>query len=143
MYRQSMPYGRLSDRAGLFFIGFASSVNNFDYFLNRMVGESDNKSDDIMRLSTCTSGNYWYFPSIEELSKFQNTNQLIGKRFKSDQPIDFPNQSISDQSIVADRQVKLPTPRSDANRLNLTVNKLTVAFTIYALVFCCCQLLLF
>jgi len=71
MVRQSMPYGTVGGEAGLFFIGFAESPENFEYMLDRMVGATtDGLSDDIMRLGRCVSGNYWYFPSVEELKKF-------------------------------------------------------------------------
>jgi Dyp-type peroxidase family len=71
MVRQSMPYGTVGGESGLFFIGFAESPANFEYMLDRMVGATaDGLSDDIMRLARCVSGNYWYFPSVEELKKF-------------------------------------------------------------------------
>jgi Dyp-type peroxidase family len=66
--RQSMPYGTVGAEAGLFFIGFAASPYNFDYMLDRMVGATDDKlSDEVMRFGKCVAGNYWYFPSAEEL----------------------------------------------------------------------------
>uniref|UniRef100_A0A915K662 Dyp-type peroxidase C-terminal domain-containing protein n=1 Tax=Romanomermis culicivorax TaxID=13658 RepID=A0A915K662_ROMCU len=54
MFRQSMPYGRLAgnDQCGLFFIGFANDVNNFEYFLNRMTpavtDDGKNAADQIV-----------------------------------------------------------------------------------------------
>lgn len=69
--RQSMPYGSVSGEAGLFFIGYAASPDNFNYMLDRMVGKgSDSHSDDVMRITRCVSGNYWYFPPTTELAKF-------------------------------------------------------------------------
>jgi hypothetical protein len=36
--------------------------------LDRMIGVTEDKlSDDIMQFGKCMSGNYWYFPSAEEL----------------------------------------------------------------------------
>ena len=65
-----MPFGTVSDKAGLFFIGYAASPDNFEYMLERMVGAGgDGHSDDIMRLSQCVKGTYWYFPGQDELKK--------------------------------------------------------------------------
>lgn len=70
--RQSMPYGNLHDKAGLFFIAYAASPNNFNYMLDRMVGaDSDGHSDDIMRLSECVASTFWYFPGLNELKKIK------------------------------------------------------------------------
>lgn len=68
--RQSMPFGTLSEKAGLFFIGYAASPENLNYMLDRMVGkDKDGLSDDVMRLSECVSSTYWYFPGAAELKK--------------------------------------------------------------------------
>lgn len=70
--RQSMPYGSLSKEAGLFFIAYAASPENFEYMLDRMVGaRDDGHSDDIMRLSKNVKGTYWYFPGVAELKKYE------------------------------------------------------------------------
>jgi len=70
--RQSMPYGTVSDKAGLFFIGYAASPENFNYMLDRMVGKGEDKHcDDVMRLTTCVSGNYFYFPGESEMAKLR------------------------------------------------------------------------
>ncbi|KRX62003.1 Sodium-dependent phosphate transport protein 2A, partial [Trichinella sp. T9] len=68
IYRQSLPYGTISDEAGLFFIAFANSTINFDYMLDRLVGnKGDNLFDHLMLFSRCVSSNYWYFPMIKKL----------------------------------------------------------------------------
>ncbi|XP_074640930.1 dye-decolorizing peroxidase YfeX-like isoform X2 [Tubulanus polymorphus] len=71
--RQSMPYGSLSGEAGLFFIAYAESPENFDYMLDRMVGSGADGGhcDDVMRLTKCVTGSYWYFPSKNDLKKLQ------------------------------------------------------------------------
>lgn len=47
---------------------YAASPANLEYMLDRMVGShSDGVCDDIMRLSACVTGNYWYFPSSKQL----------------------------------------------------------------------------
>lgn len=72
MVRQSMPFGTISSQAGLFFIGYAASPENFEFMLDRMVGAGgDGHSDDIMRISTCVKGTYWYFPSVAELKNLK------------------------------------------------------------------------
>ncbi|CAI8021453.1 Dye-decolorizing peroxidase YfeX [Geodia barretti] len=66
--RHSQPYGTVTGESGLFFIGYAASPANFEYMLDRMVGsQGDGVCDDIMRLSSCVSGSYWYFPSNQQL----------------------------------------------------------------------------
>lgn len=68
--RQSMPYGNLHDKAGLFFIAYAASPENFNYMLDRMVGrDKDGLSDDVMRFTECVASTYWYFPGAAELRK--------------------------------------------------------------------------
>lgn len=70
--RQSMPYGNLHDKAGLFFIGYAASPDNLNFMLDRMVGlDKDGQSDDIMRLTECIASTYWYFPGEAELKKMK------------------------------------------------------------------------
>lgn len=68
--RQSMPFGTLNDKCGLFFIAYAASTENFEFMLDRMVGaDRDGLSDNIMKLSDCVAGTYWYFPGVAELKK--------------------------------------------------------------------------
>ncbi|KRZ80166.1 Sodium-dependent phosphate transport protein 2A, partial [Trichinella papuae] len=70
IYRQSMPYGTISDEAGLFFIAFANSTINFDYMLDRLVGnKGDGLFDHLMLFSRCVSSNYWYFPMTKKLRR--------------------------------------------------------------------------
>ena len=69
IFRQSMPYGRLSAEAGLFFIAYARDPFHFDFMLDRMVGRcADGLDDDIMMMSRCVTGNFWYVPSQQELA---------------------------------------------------------------------------
>jgi len=72
MVRQSQPWGSVTGDAGLFFIGYAASPANFDFMLDRMVGAGgDGHSDDIMRMTKCVQGSYWYFPGVAELTKLK------------------------------------------------------------------------
>ncbi|CAL8075537.1 unnamed protein product [Calicophoron daubneyi] len=73
--RHSQPWGTLSGGSGLFFIGYAASPKAIDWMLDQMTGHGkDGENDDVMRFSRCVSGNYWYFPCLEEL------NRLIGEK---------------------------------------------------------------
>ncbi|CAH8530065.1 unnamed protein product [Schistosoma turkestanicum] len=66
--RQSQPYGTLSGDAGLLFIAYAANIKNFEFMLNRMTGDGDDKKADyIMLFSRCVTGNYYYFPTLCEL----------------------------------------------------------------------------
>lgn len=66
--RQSQPYGTLAGDSGLLFIGYSSSTDSLNWMLDRMTGEkgTDGKCDDVMRMTRCVTGNYWYFPSQSE-----------------------------------------------------------------------------
>jgi putative iron-dependent peroxidase len=69
--RQSQPYGHLSGESGLFFIAYSAQPIAFDYMLDRMTGrgEKDEHCDNVMRMTRCVTGNYFYFPSHTELAK--------------------------------------------------------------------------
>ncbi|CAH8573858.1 unnamed protein product [Schistosoma intercalatum] len=67
--RQAQPFGTLSGGAGLLFIAYAADTKNFDFMLDRMTGNSDDKiNDNLMLFSLCVTGNYWYFPSLFEFN---------------------------------------------------------------------------
>ena len=71
MVRHSQPYGTVCGESGLFFIGYAASSANIEFMLDRMVGcDKDGLCDDVMRVTRCVSGTYWYFPSQEQLKTF-------------------------------------------------------------------------
>lgn len=73
IYRQSESYGTVHGPAGLFFIAFAKSTDNFESMLNAMVGKDGSGEDDcIFNMSQCISGNYWYFPGQNELTELKN-----------------------------------------------------------------------
>jgi len=66
--RQSMPYGNLNEH-GLLFIAYSNSVNKFDQMLDQMVGKKNgSETDATMKFSTCVASNYYYIPSLKELS---------------------------------------------------------------------------
>ncbi|CAH8818885.1 unnamed protein product, partial [Schistosoma curassoni] len=67
--RQAQPFGTLSGGAGLLFIAYAADTKNFDFMLDRMTGDSDDKiNDNLMIFSRCVTGNYWYFPGLLEFN---------------------------------------------------------------------------
>uniref|UniRef100_A0A094ZVR8 Putative deferrochelatase/peroxidase YfeX n=1 Tax=Schistosoma haematobium TaxID=6185 RepID=A0A094ZVR8_SCHHA len=67
--RQAQPFGTLSGGAGLLFIAYAADTRNFDFMLDRMTGDSDDKiNDNLMIFSRCVTGNYWYFPGQLEFN---------------------------------------------------------------------------
>jgi len=66
--RQSMPFGD-SGEHGLLFIAYSNSVSKFDQMLDQMVGKrGGNESDATMSFSRCVASNYYYVPSVKELS---------------------------------------------------------------------------
>ncbi|GFR99216.1 Dyp-type peroxidase YfeX-like protein [Elysia marginata] len=71
--QQCMSYGTLSERAGVFIMGFSKDPCVFDWMLDRMVGADceDNEHDDVMRLSKNVKGTYWYFPGIKEIEQMK------------------------------------------------------------------------
>ncbi|CAH8567510.1 unnamed protein product [Schistosoma mattheei] len=75
--RQSQPYGTLSGEAGLLFIAYAAEIKNFNFMLDRMTGDTEDKEiDDVMRFSHCVTGNYWYFPSLTEFHHLVTKDKL-------------------------------------------------------------------
>ncbi|AVK77295.1 Dyptype peroxidase protein [Pandoravirus macleodensis] len=75
--RQAMPWGDpASADVGLLFIAYAGDARHLDTMCRSMVGSGPGMAgaphgvpDAIMRFSTPTTGNYWYFPSIEMLAQ--------------------------------------------------------------------------
>ncbi|CAL8093811.1 unnamed protein product [Calicophoron daubneyi] len=68
IYRQSQPWGNVSEKAGLFFIAYAADPKTFDAVLDSMSGNSNaHIADNVMRFTQSVSGAYWFFPSLEDL----------------------------------------------------------------------------
>jgi len=66
--RQSMPFGDVNEN-GLLFIAYSNSVSKFDQMLDQMVGKRNGtESDASMSFSRCVASNYYYCPSLKELS---------------------------------------------------------------------------
>jgi len=73
--RHSQNYGTLATDAGQFFLAFAKDPCAFEFMLDRMVGAGcDDGCCDIMKISKCVKGAYWYFPASHELCNLVNCN---------------------------------------------------------------------
>jgi len=74
MYRQAMPYIS-TDEQGLYFICFSRSLNEIDMALRRMAGHYalDGSTDNLFQITRAVTSNYYYCPSLEELSNLRNT----------------------------------------------------------------------
>lgn len=82
--RQAMPWGDPAGEAGLLFIAYAGDAHRFDAMCRSMVGSGPGivgaphgVPDAIMRFSVPTTGNYWYFPSIEVLARLAKHSALL------------------------------------------------------------------
>ncbi|MBU0539533.1 MAG: Dyp-type peroxidase, partial [Gammaproteobacteria bacterium] len=68
LYRRSVPYGGVLEH-GLYFLAFSCDIRRFDNILQSMFGVSgDGIHDHLTDFSTPVSGNYWFAPSVAELS---------------------------------------------------------------------------
>ncbi|MDW6001528.1 Dyp-type peroxidase [Vibrio mangrovi] len=61
--RHSLPYGTVSGDHGLLFIAYCHTLHNFQAMLNSMYGESDGKTDQMLRFTRAVSGAYFFAPS--------------------------------------------------------------------------------
>lgn len=82
--RQAMPWGDPAGEAGLLFVAYAGDARRFDAMCHSMVGSGPGMAgaphavpDAIMRFSTPTTGNYWYFPSVEVLAQLAKRGALL------------------------------------------------------------------
>lgn len=81
--RQAMPWGDPAGEAGLLFVAYAGDTHHLDAMCRSMVGSGPGMAgaphavpDAIMRFSTPTTGNYWYFPSVEVLAQLAKRGAL-------------------------------------------------------------------
>jgi porphyrinogen peroxidase len=66
--RQSYPYGSARE-AGLFFVAYGRTIDNFEKMLARMMGASgDGVHDRLMEFSRAVSGATFFVPSMEALA---------------------------------------------------------------------------
>ncbi|MBF8999476.1 Dyp-type peroxidase [Vibrio nitrifigilis] len=66
--RHSLPYGSVTGDHGLLFIAYCNTLHNFQVMLNSMFGESDGKTDQMLRFTTPVTGAYFFAPSQEMLN---------------------------------------------------------------------------
>lgn len=67
IFRRSFPYAN-NNSHGLYFLGFAKTIDRFDILLNRMIGATeDNISDRMMEFTTPLTGSYYFALSNAEL----------------------------------------------------------------------------
>ena len=66
--RRSLPFGKISGEHGLMFTSYCNTLHNIEVQLLNMFGESDGKTDLLLKyLSKAVSGAYYYAPSVERL----------------------------------------------------------------------------
>jgi len=69
--RQSMPFGNVGNKRGLLFIGYSKNTKKMDTMLDRMTSNDDEHSDEVMKFSKNVTGNYYYFPPVEQLTSLK------------------------------------------------------------------------
>jgi putative iron-dependent peroxidase len=67
--RHSLPYGTVSGEHGLLFIAYCHTLHNIQAMLSSMYGESDGKTDQLLRFTQAVTGAYFFAPSAEMLQK--------------------------------------------------------------------------
>ncbi|USD33239.1 MULTISPECIES: Dyp-type peroxidase [Vibrio] len=65
--RHSLPYGSVSGEHGLLFIAYCNTLHNFKVMLDSMYGETDGKTDQLLRFTEAVTGAYFFAPSMELL----------------------------------------------------------------------------
>ncbi|MGF1685997.1 Dyp-type peroxidase [Photobacterium japonica] len=66
--RHSLPYGTVTGDHGLLFIAYCHTQHNFKVMLESMYGETDGKTDQLLRFTTAMTGAYFFAPSMEVLA---------------------------------------------------------------------------
>ncbi|WP_104402052.1 Dyp-type peroxidase [Vibrio penaeicida] len=69
--RHSLPYGSVSGDHGLLFIAYCHTLHNFKAMLESMYGETDGKTDQLLRFTTAVTGAYFFAPSQSMLSSLE------------------------------------------------------------------------
>ncbi|MGF1726677.1 Dyp-type peroxidase [Photobacterium nomapromontoriensis] len=65
--RHSLPYGTVSGDHGLLFIAYCHTQHNFKAMLESMYGETDGKTDQLLRFTSAVTGAYFFAPSMDML----------------------------------------------------------------------------
>ncbi|MDC0611057.1 Dyp-type peroxidase [Vibrio sp.] len=66
--RHSLPYGSVSGDHGLLFIAYCHTLHNIKVMMNSMYGETDGKTDQMLRFTTAKTGAYLFAPSEDMLA---------------------------------------------------------------------------
>lgn len=69
--RHSLPYGSVSGEHGLLFIAYCNTLHNFKAMLESMYGETDGKTDQLLRFTKAVTGAYFFAPSVEMLNELK------------------------------------------------------------------------
>ncbi|WP_159653645.1 Dyp-type peroxidase [Vibrio atypicus] len=69
--RHSLPYGSVSGEHGLLFIAYCNTLHNFKAMLESMYGETDGKTDQLLRFTKAVTGAYFFAPSAEMLQSLK------------------------------------------------------------------------
>ncbi|MCK6265465.1 Dyp-type peroxidase [Vibrio sp. ZSDE26] len=69
--RHSLPYGSASGEHGLLFIAYCNRIHNFKVMLESMYGETDGKTDQMLRFTKAVTGAYFFAPSNEMLQTLE------------------------------------------------------------------------
>jgi len=67
--RHSLPYGSVSGSHGLLFIAYCHTLHNFKVMLESMYGETDGKTDQLLRFTQAKTGAYFFAPSQAMLAE--------------------------------------------------------------------------
>ena len=67
--RHSLPYGSVSGDHGLLFIAYCKTLHNFKAMLESMYGETDGKTDQLLRFTHAVTGAYFFAPSSDMLKQ--------------------------------------------------------------------------
>lgn len=65
--RHSLPYGKVGGDHGLLFLAYCNTLHNFKVMLSNMYGETDGKTDHMLRFTQPVTGAYLFAPSVELL----------------------------------------------------------------------------
>ena len=65
--RHSLPYGSVTGEHGLLFIAYCNTQHNFKAMLESMYGETDGKTDTMLRFTNAVTGAYFFAPAAEML----------------------------------------------------------------------------
>lgn len=69
--RHSLPYGSVSGEHGLLFIAYCNTLHNFKTMLESMYGETDGKTDQLLRFTKAVTGAYLFSPSESMLQQLK------------------------------------------------------------------------